>query len=95
MKRQAQHNLSTWRPSLVTLLDGRQVASDSEEWRAECEAREVLRWPLAKRRDYLFGKEYDDGERRGGIEKYRGKAGLQALLKTIDQLHRAAKAGRE
>ncbi|WP_036041574.1 DUF7696 family protein [Bradyrhizobium yuanmingense] len=27
----------------VTLIDGRQVANDSEEWRAECEARAVCK----------------------------------------------------
>ncbi len=29
-------------PRLVTLYDGTRVASDSEEWRAECEARHLL-----------------------------------------------------
>lgn len=35
---------------LVTLHDGRVVGSWSEEWRAECEARAVLRLPTKVRR---------------------------------------------
>lgn len=35
---------------LVTLVDGRQVPYDSEEWRRECEAREVCRMPTKERR---------------------------------------------
>ena len=31
---------------MVTLLDGSQVRSDSEEWRFECEARHMLSFPL-------------------------------------------------
>lgn len=87
-------NLATWQPRTVTLHDGTQVLCTSEEWRLECEARDVLSWPLSRRRDYLFGKEGADGQRRGGVEKFRGKQGLQDLLQLIDQLHRAGKAGR-
>ena len=35
---------------LVELHDGRQVSNYSEEWRAECEARAVLRLPTKLRR---------------------------------------------
>lgn len=35
---------------MPTLHDGREVASDSEEWRAECEARWVLGLPSAEDR---------------------------------------------
>jgi hypothetical protein len=39
---------------LVTLHDGRQVGSYSEEWRLECEAKAVVRLPtLDRRRKYL------------------------------------------
>lgn len=39
---------------LVTLIDGRQVPSDSEAWRHECEARAVMNMPtLEARRGYL------------------------------------------
>lgn len=36
------------------LLDGTEVTSDSEAWRHECEARQVINWPsIHKRREYL------------------------------------------
>jgi hypothetical protein len=39
---------------LVTLHDGREVGSYSEEWRLECEAKAVVRLPtLDRRRKYL------------------------------------------
>jgi hypothetical protein len=39
---------------LVTLIDGREVDSASEPWRAECEARHVLAMPtIQRRREYL------------------------------------------
>lgn len=44
-------NTSTWRAPLVTLVDGQQVPSDSEAWRAECEARAMLAIPHDYRAD--------------------------------------------
>ena len=38
---------------IVTLYDGREVDSASEEWRAECEARTVLAMDLVKRADFF------------------------------------------
>lgn len=36
------------------MIDGREVSSSSEEWRAECEARWVIRLPSrSKRYEYL------------------------------------------
>lgn len=32
-----------WQAPVVTLVDGTEVLSDSEEWRAQCEAMEMLR----------------------------------------------------
>lgn len=53
----------------VTLIDGREVDSWSEPWRAECEARAVLAMPgLQARRDYL-----------AGIQKRRGDAAYESL----------------
>lgn len=55
--------------STARLLDGREVASDSEEWRHECEARAIAALPsLAERRSHLEG-----------IEKRRGKDAADAL----------------
>ena len=39
----------------VTLVDGTVVDSASEAWRAECEARTVLRMELHKQREFLAG----------------------------------------
>lgn len=56
----------------VTLHDGREVSSDSEEWRCECEAKAALRLDLNSRRAYL-----ED------IEKKRGKQAADALKARI------------
>ena len=60
----------------VTLLDGRQVDSDSEDWRHECEARAIaaLR-PLEARRAWLET-----------LEHKRGKAEADRLRDTIKAL---------
>jgi hypothetical protein len=50
----------------VTLIDGREVDSASEEWRAECEARHVLSLqPIQRRRDYIAGCTTKRGENAG------------------------------
>lgn len=46
--------------------------SYSEEYRAECEAREVLSWKLADRRKYLIK-----------VEEHRGLIGRQKLEEAI------------
>jgi len=38
---------------MITLVDGRSVASDSIEWRDECLARHVARKPWAARKEWL------------------------------------------
>lgn len=56
-----------------TLLDGRVVCHQCEDWRAECEARVVCDMPtLRDRRDYL--------ER---VEKARGAAAVDRLKRDI------------
>lgn len=48
--------------TLVKLLDGREVSSDSEEWRHLCEARTVAAMPtIEARREYLKAVEYQRG----------------------------------
>jgi len=49
--------------------------SYSEEWRAECEAREVLSWKLADRRKFLVK-----------VEEHRGLEGRQKLEEEILRL---------
>lgn len=60
----------------VTLVDGRQVDSSSEEWRHEAEARAIAKLPtLAERRAWL-----DD------IERKRGKPAADRLRSTMRAL---------
>ncbi len=53
---------SSWIAPTVTLATGEQVPSDSEAWRAECEARAVLAMGLVKRSEFfeLVGKRRGD-----------------------------------
>lgn len=67
---------TSWKPSTVTLADGRQVLSDSEEWRAECEARHILNLPTKVARVALLD----------GIEKKRGPEARKALEGRILEL---------
>lgn len=70
-------NACHWKPSTVTLHDGRQVASDSEEWRHECEARAVIAMrDRNARRHYL----------RGRVLPKRGIAATERLEQTIRQI---------
>ena len=69
-------NACTWQPSMVTLLDGRQVLSDSEEWRAETEALYVLNLPTKEiRLNFLEA-----------IEKRRGTKARKDLEERILKL---------
>jgi hypothetical protein len=69
----------------VTLHDGRQVDSSSEEWRLECEATTVLSWPsIPARRAYL-----------ARVEEKRGKEAAYALTWRIKDIWAARKAARE
>ena len=62
--------------SLVRLLDGREVPSDSEHWRHECEARAIAALPtLAERRAWLEQ-----------VEKRRGKESADRLRVTMKLL---------
>ena len=47
----------------VTLHDGREVDSSSEEWRAECEARHILSMSQEKRAEF-----FQDVERKRGAD---------------------------
>lgn len=68
--------------ALVTLADGRQVDSGSEEWRAECEARRVLGMPTkAHRHAYLHA-----------VAKRRGQEARDALEAAVLALWRAGRA---
>lgn len=80
-------NACSWRPSLVTLHDGSQVLSDSEEWRHECEARTIIAMPtVATRRAYLRGTLDDHGKHRDGVLQKRGEDAVRRLEATIKQI---------
>ncbi len=80
-------NACSWRPSTVTLHDGRQVLSDSEEWRHECEARHVIGLPnIAARRAYLRGSIDESGKHYGGILQKRGINEVLRLEATIKKI---------
>ena len=51
------------------------IDKNSEAWRAECEAREVLSWKLADRRKFLVE-----------VEKHRGIEGRRKLEEEILRL---------
>lgn len=76
-------NVCSIKPRLVTLHDGTEVLSDSEAWRAECEARAVLRIfgrttkeTHNRRRAYILLVRRGDADRR---IKGRGDAAADAL----------------
>lgn len=85
----------------MTLLDGRQVSSYSEEWRHECEARFILGLPsLAARRRLLYGVrtsikragKWVDVQEYHGIQQKRGADEVRRLEATMTALWRARKA---
>lgn len=81
------------RGTLVTLIDGTQVSSYSEEWRHECECRAIYNMPtLQKRREYLYGKLDNWGKMSGGIEQKRGKESLQRIEATLIEIWKMRKA---
>jgi hypothetical protein len=59
----------------VTLHDGRQVDSDSEDWRHHCEAITLLHMPLSDRKKHLLAVE----AKRGISERQRLQNTLMAL----------------
>lgn len=72
-------NLAPGQPGTATLIDGTQVDSTSEAWRAECEARHVLLMPTKLARlEYL-----------GRVEKRRGAESRAALEAAVMGLWRA------
>lgn len=80
-------NSCTWRAPMVTLADGREAPSDSEEWRAECEAKWVLDLPSkAARHDFVYGPVGQDGIRRGGVAKRRGMEAAKRLEQRVRRL---------
>lgn len=71
-------NVCSWISEMVTLADGRRVASNSAEWRAECEARHILSKNHPKRIELL-----------AVILQRRGESGHAALLATMESVEPA------
>ena len=70
------------RERMVELHDGRQVSNDSEEWRAECEARAVVRMSTKmERRAYIWR-----------VREKRGDAAANALERLVRELWEAERA---
>ena len=69
---------SAYTPTIITTIDGRQVASDGPEWRACCEAVRVLGMPEKDRAGWLQR-----------IEKHRGAGGRKALEDEMDRVEPA------
>lgn len=55
--------------------------TNSEVWRRECEARQVLRWPLSNRRAYLEL-----------VGKRRGETARKELEMEVTRQHRLARS---
>lgn len=89
-------NACKWIAPMVTLVDGTRVPSDSEEWRAECEARHILNQPhIDARHEILYGPfNIKSGKREGGLMKHRGADGVKAIESKIMELWNARRSAR-
>lgn len=71
-------NACSWIHNVVTLADGRKISSDSEEWRAECEARLVLSKNHNDRTEFL-----------AFIGQRRGEGAASALRRCVEEVEPA------
>lgn len=69
----------SWQQTMITTIDGRQVLSDSEDWRVCCEAVYTLGKPEGPTRDAWLAD----------VAKKRGAAGRQALQDEMDRIEPA------
>lgn len=75
------NNACKWVAPMVTLADGREVPSDSQEWLQECEARHILNMGTREARIAMLDK----------IEKRRGpeaRKDLEVRIMTLWNLGR-------
>lgn len=73
----------------VRLIDGTEVSSDSEAWRAECEARAVCAMPRKADRIRFMDGEIDPNTKRvifKGVLQQRGQAAYDKLKADILRL---------
>jgi hypothetical protein len=71
--------MSSANKGLVRLVDGREVPSDSEAWRFECEARMLARIATTQARHSYVDE----------VARRRGKAVAQALQQLAGQIRQA------
>jgi hypothetical protein len=78
---------------MVRLVDGTEVDSCSEDWRAECEARVVLGWDPIQQRTYFEGIDAPSKRGPGASDK------LKAVMRRVEPYYVldyfATKAARE
>ena len=93
MQQIERRNLCKTNYSMVTLVDGTRVTSDSEEWRFECEARDILNKPTREERQRILYGEFNPKTqlRSGGLMKYRGEPYVKLLEEKILELWRASR----
>lgn len=66
-------NACTWVVPIETLVDGTQVSSNSEEWRAQCEAITIHRFTDGAKLEFF-----------ANVERKRGKPALDRLKRDMD-----------
>lgn len=89
-----KRNVCRTQYSMVTLVDGTRVTSDSEPWRFECEARYVLDMPTKEARQAFLRGEFNTKTqlRTGGLAKIRGEDYVKQLEDKILELWRARRS---
>lgn len=93
MQQIERRNLCKTNYGMVTLVDGTRLPSDSEEWRFECEAGDILNKPTREERQRILYGEFNPKTqlRNGGLMKYRGETYVKLLEEKILELWRASR----
>lgn len=74
-------------------LAGREVPTDSEEWRHECEVAAVLAMSPAQQRSFFEGATNPDtGRKERGVLEIRGAAAVEAIKRDMGRLEDARRA---
>jgi hypothetical protein len=81
---------TTYVANPVRLVDGREVLSDSAEWRAECEARYILNLPSKLDRQRMLAKIEEKRGDKNDTANIKGKLARRQIEQTIMALWRAA-----
>ena len=85
-------------PLAYSILAGREVDTASEEWRRECEAKQILAIPDRQaRNEHLFGRK--EMQANGAVKKvvrgiadHRGQAAAEAVKADCMTIHNARTA---